>query len=395
MKVLFFTYDFPYPTTSGGKVRAFNMLKYAGKGVEISLFSFIRPGFQPEYRDELKKIGISHVEIFPRRKVRDIRNIGALLPGDSLFKSLYYDQNVADRLTEFITTEHIDILHCESFYTAFYMSSRYKDLGVKQVYGSENKEHALYEDYVKYSAPLLLKPGFTLQAKKIKKEEDSIVKQADVTLAVTESEKEYFASVTDHPVVVIENGVSLEEFSYKPRQKKQQKIILFVGNFDYFPNVSAVNFFYHEVLSRITDESVIFSIIGKKAKSLPFVSDKRVRAIEFIPDIRDAYYEADVFVSPIQIGGGTNFKILEAMATGLPIVTFSDRVKDIGAEHMKDVLTADDAKTFYEQVMLLLHDEALGKKLSIHAREIIEKKFSWVIIGSHLNEVWRNLYEKI
>lgn len=214
-----------------------------------------------------------------------------------------------------------------------------------------------------------------------------------MTLSVTETEKTFFQTLTSNPVEVIENGVSLQEYSWQERVKKKQKTILFVGNFDYFPNVDAVMFFNEKVFKKIQDPDVIFSIIGRGSTQFSSGSDRQVKTTEFVQDIRQAYYDADIFVSPIKIGGGTNFKILEAMATGLPVVTFSDRIRDLGAKDEVDVLVADSEDTFLAQVQRLLDEPELGQRLSKNARKIIEKKYSWDIIGTHLSDVWRKLYE--
>ena len=61
-KVLFVTYDFPYPINSGGKSRAYHLMKYAkDKDIELILFSFVRPTFKKSYEKELEKITGDHV----------------------------------------------------------------------------------------------------------------------------------------------------------------------------------------------------------------------------------------------------------------------------------------------------------------------------------------------
>ncbi len=395
MKILFFTYDVPYPTTSGGKVRAFNLLKYSHRrGDELHLFSFSRGEYDARALDELKDIGVKEITVFPRRKVRDIRNAKTFLTGKSLFHILYYDKQVAQALSSYVKDNGIAIVHFESFYTACYMNDALAKQGVKQIYGSENIEHRLYEDYVKHKVPFLFKPGFQEQARRIKREEIDIARRSDLVLAVTQTEKSFFSNISDKPVTVIENGVSLKEFAYQERLRKKEQTILFVGNFDYFPNLDAVNFFYHRVFTRLQDRNVTFSIIGKGSEQFRAFSDPRVKTTEFITDIKVAYYEADIFVSPIAIGGGTNFKILEAMATGLPVVTFSDRIKDIGAVKDRDVLVGNDPDSFLKQVERLLDDHTLAKKLGVHARKVIEEKYSWEVIGGKLHTAWKELYEK-
>ena len=97
MNILFFTYDFPYPTNSGGKMRAYNLLKHAGNGMLITLFSFVRDGYRKEHGEKLKEIGISEIYTFPRRKVKDVRNAFSFFSGSSIFKSLYYDAEIAKK----------------------------------------------------------------------------------------------------------------------------------------------------------------------------------------------------------------------------------------------------------------------------------------------------------
>lgn len=391
MRILFLTYDFPYPTTSGGKVRAYNLLKYAkDKDVEIHVVSFVREQISEKSLAELKKIGVSKITTFPRKSVKNIKNLKTFLAKESLFRTLYFDASIAAFIAQTIREEQIDVLHAESFYTAYYLDAYKDDPNVTTIYGSENIEYKLYEDYSRERAPLLLRPLYIAQAKRIKQEEEEIVKNADVTLAVTLKEKAFFTTLTDR-VEIIENGVSLNEFAYKKREATKLKTILFVGNFQYFPNRDAVLFFYEEVLKKLDRSDIQFSIIGKGSIQFKELQDNRIITTEFIDDIRDAYYAASIFVSPIRIGGGTNFKILEAMATGLPVVSFTDRVTEIGAKDEVDVLLADDGTAFLQQTKRLLDDPALGEKLARNAREIIEKKFSWDIIGKHLRSVW---YEK-
>lgn len=392
MKVLFFTYDFPYPTNSGGKARAYNLLKYANKGIDIYLFSFVRGDFDDQYIDKVKEIGVKHVEVFQRRPVKDLRNFKAFATNASIFQVLYYDPAIKNQLIEFVEREKISLLHFESFYTAFYIDKLFTEKNIKQIYGSENVEHKLYDEYVKYNVQFFLKPFFSPQIRKIKEEEKAMVQLADVTLAVTAPERDYFTKLGSKDTFVIENGVDLKQFPFKSRSHTDHVEILFVGNFNYFPNLDAVQFFYHEVLRKIASDTITVTIIGKGSNQFAAL-DRRIKTVEFIDSIQDAYYAADIFISPIKIGGGTNFKILEAMATGVPVVTFSDRVRDIGAVDGRDVLTGDTGEAFRQQVLRLIDEPQLRSRLAKNARKIIEEKYPWERIGENLNKIWRKLDE--
>lgn len=386
-KLLFFTYDFPYPTTSGGKSRAYNLLKFGGSGLDITLFSFVRPNFQDEHRDELKKIGILDIHVFRRKSLKNLANLKSIVhPKDSIFKYLYYDPEIEKKMIQVITENNIEVVHFESLYTAYYIGENVKRTGARQIFGSENIEYKLYEEYVK-KIPRILHIPFSLQVKKIQDEEEKFAKTADVTLAVTSDEAEFFKNVGAARVVVIPNGVDTREFQFKPSKRREGRTILFVGNFSYFPNRDAIDFFYNRVFKRLPRQYQ-FKIIGRDARKLN-IQDELVETVEFVDDIKKEYYDADVFVSPIRMGGGTNFKVIEAMACGLPVIMHSSRVQSLDLTDKENVLAADSPEEFAQKLETLLSNDALQGKLAKAAREHIEKNYSWHEIGKKINKVWK------
>lgn len=390
-KVLFFTYDFPYPTNTGGKNRSYHLLKYAGKDLQVSLFSFVRDDFKDEYFDQVKKIGIENVKVFKRKKVKSIKNIKSVLSLSSIFKSLYFDKKVQREILEEIKKRDIDVVHFESYYTAFYICNEVKKIGVKQIFGTQNLENYIYRDYAKYLAKLVIKPFYFIEAQKIKREEEGLLKTADLCLSVTEKESEEIESITGKKSLIIENGIDIDSFEFKPKKRGKNKNILFVGNFSYFPNLDAMKFFYKEVFKKIENEDLTLTVVGKNSEKLSFIKDGRVKVIEFVEDIREVYHSADVFIFPVRIGGGTNFKILEAMALGIPVVAFSERVEGLGIKSGEHLLVADSDKSFKEQILRLIEDDSLSLEIAKNARKLVEDKYSWEKIGVKLNKIWKEI----
>src|SRR3989344_657345 len=122
MKVLILTYDFPYPTNSGGKSRIYNLIKFS--------------------------------------------------------KSMYFDKKVEDKLLDIIQKENIDTVLFESFYTSFYISEKIRKLGVKQIFGTENIEHILYYDFAKEKNSIIRKP-FMTQVGRVRREEERAYEKSD------------------------------------------------------------------------------------------------------------------------------------------------------------------------------------------------------------------------
>lgn len=389
-KVLFFTYDLPYPITSGGKNRAYHMLKYTSKNTDIHLFSFIRKGFKDEYCNELKKIGISNITLFERPAAGKMQIVTRIArnPHQSIFKSLYYSPKIDEELTIYMKKNDISIFHAESFYTGFYISESKKAHGIKQIYGSENVEYLLYREYVQNSVSLLQKPLYSYQVKMIMKEEKEMSNIADICLTVSHEDKEKLSVITNKKIEIIDNGIDTKKI--KLIKKTSYKKILFVGNFSYFPNIKAIEDFYNEVFLKIPD--AILVVVGKDARSkLSFVQDKRVEIHNFVEDLGDIYKDARVFVFPIRFGGGTNFKVLEAMAYGLPLVAFPDKISNIEGISSEDFFPVSNFEEMKNTLVSILEGKSDVVNPVLRARKIIEKNYSWEMIGSNLSKIWLNL----
>lgn len=385
-RILFVTYDFPFPTNTGGKNRAYHMLKYAKGDFEKYLYSFVRFDFEEEHKEEMKKIGVEVIGTEMRTNIRNPKNILGLFSGKSIFRILYDRLSTRKKIIELITNLKIDIVHFESFYTAFYISEAIRDLGVKQIYGSENIEYKLYEEYARGK---FLKPLFDIQVNRIKNEEIAMYLEADLTLAVAAKEIKFIKKYAKK-CVQIPNGIDIVDFKFHLPKNKKGTNILFVGNFSYFPNVEAINSFYENVF-KFLNPDIKLTIIGKKVSTLTFAHNPRIEVIEFIADIKDAYRATDILISPITVGGGTNFKVLEAMASGVPVIAFGDRAEALEAEEGKHLLVVKNIEDFKKRIEQLLLDLPLRQKLARAARKLVEEKYSWENIGKVLAKAWINL----
>lgn len=365
------------------------MLKHSGSNFHKFLFSFTRSGFDEKNIEELVKIGVEVAGLVRRRKVSDPRNFLGLFQKNSIFKTLYYSSSIAADLLRIITDNKIDVVHFESFYTAFFISHEIRKLGVKQIFGTENIEFKIYQDYVDNNAPILLRPLYQMQADKIKEEEISLYKKADLCLAVTSSEAKIIKEYTKE-CEVIRNGVDIDEFKFRSPINKEENTILFIGNFSYFPNLDAINYFYNEIFKNL-NENIKLKIIGKKVEKLGFLKDKRVDVKEFVPRIQDEYGKADLFVSPLRLGGGTNFKIIEAMAIGVPVISLPDRLEGLDVKDGEHLVVASTPGEFCKKIELMLSDSNLRIKIAREARKLVEHEYSWKVIGNNLSTVWNNL----
>jgi len=108
-----------------------------------------------------------------------------------------------------------------------------------------------------------------------------------------------------------------------------------------------------------------------------------------VEDIRTAYRISDVLLAPIYGPGGTRYKILESMATGLPVVTTATGIEGLSAQNNRDALIADSPHHLAQATIKLLTDEKLYRKLTENGRKLVENNFSWQEISARLDRIYK------
>jgi len=191
-------------------------------------------------------------------------------------------------------------------------------------------------------------------------------------------------------VRIIPNGIDLAYFqpSSAPRQPTE---LLFLGNYEYAPNLDAAFFLIDEVLPRVRSvhPSATLSLVGHAPPpDLLARQCESVRVLGRVDDVRPYYAQAAAFVAPLRLGAGMKNKILEALAMRAPVVTTPIGADGIAVQHGQQALIAP-AESIAEQVVALLDDPALGQRLGQAGRDLIEARYSWAAVA----EAYLSLYE--
>jgi glycosyltransferase involved in cell wall biosynthesis len=209
-------------------------------------------------------------------------------------------------------------------------------------------------------------------------------------------------------VAIVPNGVDIEKFTYKKHIKKDQdsmhnvnspeRELLFIGDFKWMQNRDAARWIINDIwpylLRAVGDDLKIkLRIVGKNIpESIKAI--KTYDSIEFDEnapnETSEIFKKADVLLAPIRVAGGTSYKILEAMATGVPVVTTTRGIKGLAAEADKHAIAADDTQTIVRKTACLLRDDELYNQIAYNARKLIEEKYNWKVIAKELNEVYRS-----
>jgi len=301
-----------------------------------------------------------------------------------------------------------DIIHVETFYVMQNLPKTYLPI----VLAEHNIEYQVYGKYVN-TAPLPLRPFLLADIAKIKYWEKKFWRKATKLIAVSESDKKEMGR---EDIAVVPNGVDLDKFklqSYKLKVSMKEKRILFIGDFKWLQNKEAANWILDEIWPNIqkmiNDKSLPalprrqaggrqglrinlkLWIVGKNIpENIKSQKSKSILIDEDAPnETAKIYQKSFVLLAPITIGGGTSYKILEAMASGVPVVTTDLGVKGLGATHNKEALVGSSASMLTQQVMSLVEDKNKYTKIQKEARRLIEENYSWTKIA----EILENVYE--
>jgi glycosyltransferase involved in cell wall biosynthesis len=157
--------------------------------------------------------------------------------------------------------------------------------------------------------------------------------------------------------------------------------IVFSGNMEYHPNISAVRFFRREVWPLLRERwpGLVWRLIGKNPAAVSrFTSgDARIQVQGPVDDAIRELARAKVAVVPVLAGSGTRLKILEAWAAGVPVVSTTLGAEGLDARDGESLLLADSGPAFAEAVSRLLACTELRERVGAAGRLLLEKEFTW------------------
>jgi len=169
----------------------------------------------------------------------------------------------------------------------------------------------------------------------------------------------------------------------------EEDAIVFSGNLEYHPNVSAVRYFREEIWPdlRARWPGLVWRLIGKNPQAVAKIVTGDPR-IELAGPVADAVLElarAKVAIVPLLAGSGTRVKIIEAWAAGVPVVSTPLGAEGLSARAGEHLLLAEGAPAFRDAVSSLLASPALRDRIGRAGRYLFECEFTW-------EAAWKNLH---
>ncbi len=385
MRILFITPRFPYPPLKGDQVRSYNQIRVLSEKHSIFLLSLIENSEELNHVPLLERF-CSHIETVELRPFRSYFNV---IPG--LFSPLplqthyYYSSEMGRRIQTVIENNDFDTVHVQLIRMAPYLADLHEtpkvidltdalSLNMKRRYGHDKG---------------ILKLGAYIEWQRVKRYEPEVCKQFDQAIVVSPTDKKAIGSFEN--LHVNPNGVDTDCFPFVLEGREPSSII-FTGNIGYFPNTDAVHWFSREVFPLIKTRvpHVKFYVVGTDPPQniRHLNTDENIVVTGFVDSIHEYLARATIAVCPMRSGSGIQNKVLEAMASGTPIVTTEYALDGIQATPGRDLIVANEPREFAHRVVELLENPSLRRKLAVNARQLIEKKYTWEISVQQLERIY-------
>ena len=389
--------ELPFPANSGKRIRTLNLIKRVARQHRVTYLCHRNTDAQEAElaREHFAQLGIDTIVVnraIPRKSgLSFYARLGLNLLSSLPYSVASHDsQALRQAMRELAARESIDLWHCE--WTPYAQPLGCLP-GVRHIVMAHNVESLIWQRYFETESNPLKRWYIGRQWSKFERFERRVLSQASRAIAVSEQDA---ALLRDRfgveRTAVVDNGVDTVYF-HPTGEPRLADRLLFLGSLEWRPNLDAVEQLLTHVLPALRGQrpTVTCDIVGRNP---PLTLRKRIEDIPGVrlhadaADVRPFLHRCTLMVVPLRIGGGSRLKILEALATGTPVV--STRV---GAEglHLRDgehLTICDTVGDLVGAVLDSLREPRAALARAEAGREVVCRRYDWETLADRLEEIW-------
>ncbi|EXI76741.1 MAG TPA: TIGR03087 family PEP-CTERM/XrtA system glycosyltransferase [Candidatus Accumulibacter phosphatis] len=378
MNILYICHRFPFPPKRGGKIRPFNMIRHlSASGHRVTVCSLARSAAEAAEGQGIA----AHCERFEiglvSEPLQTLRMVGRLPLTTPSSMGYFHSPSLQRQVDRLLQTETWDLIfvHCSS--VAQYVE---RVRGVPKILDFGDMDSQKWLEYANYK-PFPLSLGYRLEGNKVLAAEKRLARLFDLCTATTRAE---WQTLEDYRTGVatdwFPNGVDADFFS-PSAEAYDPDTLSFIGRMDYYPNQECMARFCAQIwpLLRLRRPQLKLLIIGadpspemRRLSDLPGVT-----VTGSVPDVRPFVRQSALMVAPLNIARGTQNKILEAMAMGVPVVTSRVAAGGVDAEPVTHFLVADTAEEYSEAILGVLQNPVERQRLAVAGRQRMLSNHAW------------------
>ncbi|HEV8059397.1 MAG TPA: TIGR03087 family PEP-CTERM/XrtA system glycosyltransferase [Gemmataceae bacterium] len=374
--VLFLTHRTPYPPDKGDRIRTYNVLRFLSTRAEVHLACLADEWVSPEQNEGMHRFA-SRVGVVPIGPSRWVSALTSLATGGTVSQGAFRSGRLTDLLRSWAREVRYDacLVSASSLVPYMELPELRSTPAVVDLIDLDSQK------WLDYAAAGGLKALlYRLEGRRLREVEKQLSSRFRAAVVVSEVEAELYRHFGPNGMVhVIPNGVDLDYFA--PQAAKAVLGCVFVGAFDYKPNVLGAAWFCREIwpeLRRRHPEARC-RLVGRKptAAVTALAAIPGVEVVGQVPDVRPYVASASVVIAPLQIARGIQNKVLEALSMAKAVVASPQAFAGIAAKAGEHLIEAQDAGAWVQAIETLWKNPDERVRLGKAGRAFVEANHCW------------------
>jgi glycosyltransferase involved in cell wall biosynthesis len=381
------------------RTRPYNLImQLVSLGHEVEVFT-LGSGSQDLLDVQALISKCSNVEYHVQPVWHSFLNSAVAVFSERPLQSVYsWQGDMARKLVKQVSRKEFDIVHVEHLRGSrygIYLKESFPTMPI--VWDSVDCISHLFKQASAQSTSLFSKLIARFELDRTRKLEGRLLDRFDHVLVTSPIDREALLELAKNgtkpaPISVLPNGVDQEYFHPNYEIERDFETLVFSGKMSYHANVSMAKYLVDEIMPRIwkTRPTVRLYIVGKDPPSEIKEMEKNplIKVTGTTDDIRPFLWRATISVVPLLYGAGIQNKILEAMATGTPVVTTVRAISAIPVQAGKHLLAANGPEEFSQFVLRLIGDRNLQNEIADSAAAYVRINHNWTSIATRLVNVY-------
>ena len=404
LSILYVSQIAPSPPTYGAQRRIQGLMRSLARDHDVRAIALLSREIDQAEAERAMRVYCREVVLIPSPRweglARRAAQVRALASRRSFERRIWDSPALGQAVGELMSSHRFDLVNVEFPFLAHHRFDRAPPGASRplRLLDEHNIEFDLARQQTGAEQGLLRRLHNAANWPKLQREEMEAFRSFDgVTFCSEADERRARQLVPSLRSAVVPNSVDVDEFRPAPHLPPSDgHTVMFFGAINYFPNVDALLYFLREIwpLVERSHPRARLKIVGQHpTPEILAFRGPRIEVTGRVEDPRPHLASAAVTVAPLRIGGGTRFKILEAMAMARPVVSTSLGAEGIDARAGTEILIADDPPSFAQAVGRLLDDPTLAALLSARGRALVEERYSWGAAAERLQTFFHELLE--
>ncbi|WP_435011859.1 TIGR03087 family PEP-CTERM/XrtA system glycosyltransferase (plasmid) [Tundrisphaera lichenicola] len=377
-EILYVAHRLPYPPDKGDRIRTFHVLRSLSSRAAVHLACLADEEPDDAAVDSLRRYCERIAVVRLGRVTRGARTMASLVFGGTATEGAFGNPSLRRILRLWAGETRFTAALASSSGVAQYL--RIEELReIPAVVDLMDVDSQKWLDYAATTrGPRSWLYG--IEGSRMRRLEAGLSDSMSALTLVTEAEADIYRRFRpDGPVHAIPNGV--DQSYFRPDPPEAESGCVFVGAFDYRPNVDGACWFCREAWPGILDRSpgVRLALVGRRPS--PVVRGlarlEGVDVVGEVPDVRPYLAGAAVVLAPLRIARGVQNKVLEALAMGKAVVASPQALEGLNVDSGVHLLVASTPEDWSNVVTHLLETPDLRRRLGESGRRYIEENHQW------------------